>query len=601
MREWESSAKNVIAGQETEVYSRSCVGLRAWGERGAMAMNGRTSRGLALGMAALLGALGASRAQSPLPDPTSALRENLYEEGIRTCDQGEWQRALPIHERLTVLDPDYGFGWMCLGWSRQYTGDPVGAIGAYERSLTLGGMPRARVRRQMAECYSEQGKLDEALKQLSLAVDSGLPNLAGLRKLGSLEALRTSSSHADRFRELINDVDVSKSTRDQGWRTDLRILKKEARRMLFDAVRVLAEVKFDDGIAELETRIGSSSDAELEVGVMRLVARLRDGHTEARPAEGRQVPVLFGRFEDGWYISGARKENQDLVWSRIEAIEGKSPDELMAAVTPLVSRDNSMRIVSRAPFFMRTPRVLHALGASSRADELGLTVSCPDGRRRDVVVPVAEPIAEIVRVPPGGKEALPIHLKRRTEMYWFERLSDVPIVYCQYNECAEMENRPLDTFSNELIAAVEKPEVKALIVDLRWNGGGDMFTSRPLIGALLRCAKLNRPGALYVIAGRNTFSAAMLFATQLERYTPAIFVGEPTGAPPNFVGETNPETLPYSKMEVNFSNLYWQTSTAQDYRTWISPKIRTPMTFQMWKQGRDESVEAIVEYVKSLK
>ena len=62
-----------------------------------------------------------------------------------------------------------------------------------------------------------------------------------------------------------------------------------------------------------------------------------------------------------------------------------------------------------------------------------------------------------------------------------------------------------------------------------------------------------QPGKLFVIVGRTTFSAAMCGATQIERYTKAIMVGEPTGSSPNFIGETVMVRLPYSRWSASIS------------------------------------------------
>ena len=100
-----------------------------------------------------------------------------------------------------------------------------------------------------------------------------------------------------------------------------------------------------------------------------------------------------------------------------------------------------------------------------------------------------------------------------------------------------------------------------------------------LVHGLIRCDKVNRPGHLFVLAGRRTFSAAMNGAVDVERNTNALFVGEPTGSSPNFVGEEEPFTLPYSKLRVNISTLAWQSSYPQDRRTWIAPTLYTPLRF----------------------
>jgi hypothetical protein len=131
---------------------------------------------------------------------------------------------------------------------------------------------------------------------------------------------------------------------------------------------------------------------------------------------------------------------------------------------------------------------------------------------------------------------------------------------------------------------------------MRWNNGGNTFLSQPLLYSLIKSDKINQKGKLFVIIGRRTFSAAQNTSTFFERHTKAIFVGEPTGSRPNFVGEETPFVLPYSKVMVNISDLYWQSSWPMDYRTWIAPQIYTPPTFAAYRANRDPAMEAILAY-----
>nr|MBA4125023.1 hypothetical protein [Acidobacteriota bacterium] len=117
-----------------------------------------------------------------------------------------------------------------------------------------------------------------------------------------------------------------------------------------------------------------------------------------------------------------------------------------------------------------------------------------------------------------------------------------------------------------------------------------------LVQGLIKNEKINRRGKLFVIIGRRTFSAAQNASTFFERYTNAMFVGEPTGASPNFVGEEDPFVLPYSKIAANVSHLYWQSAFPQDGRIWIAPQIYLPPTFEAYRTNRDAALEAILNY-----
>ena len=128
------------------------------------------------------------------------------------------------------------------------------------------------------------------------------------------------------------------------------------------------------------------------------------------------------------------------------------------------------------------------------------------------------------------------------------------------------------------------------------NNGGSTNWSHPLLLGLIGDRKINRRGRLFVVIGRRTFSAAQNTTTYFERYTNAIFVGEPTGSSPNFVGEEVPVTLPYSKVWANVSHLFWQSAWPQDQRMWLAPQIYTPPTFADFRAGRDAALETILNY-----
>ena len=98
-----------------------------------------------------------------------------------------------------------------------------------------------------------------------------------------------------------------------------------------------------------------------------------------------------------------------------------------------------------------------------------------------------------------------------------------------------------------------------------------------------------------MIIGRNTFSAAMMFALDLEKHTNAIFVGEPTGARPNHYGDSRRMQLPGSGLTVRVSTLYWQYAGPKDERASLPSHIPVPFLSSHLLSGRDAAYERIVE------
>ncbi|MEV4137150.1 hypothetical protein AB0J72_33880 [Dactylosporangium sp. NPDC049742] len=76
-----------------------------------------------------------------------------------------------------------------------------------------------------------------------------------------------------------------------------------------------------------------------------------------------------------------------------------------------------------------------------------------------------------------------------------------------------------------------------------------------------------------------------------------MFVGEPSGSSPNFVGETVPFRLSYNGIQANVSDLYWQTSWPLDHRTAIAPDIYAPPTFAAYRANTDPAMDAILDHL----
>jgi C-terminal processing protease CtpA/Prc len=91
---------------------------------------------------------------------------------------------------------------------------------------------------------------------------------------------------------------------------------------------------------------------------------------------------------------------------------------------------------------------------------------------------------------------------------------------------------PLAAFARRLVTAVEQHRLVRLVLDLRWNRGGNTFLAAPLVRSLLGCAGLDHPGGLVVVIGRRTFSAAGNTAHHLQWFAgpDLVVVGEPSGS-----------------------------------------------------------------------
>lgn len=530
---------------------------------------------------------------------------------------GRWAEAAALWRQVTDLNPVNGNHRDRLAQACFESGDYPAALAAFEQAAEIGVWDRREERDtafageleyRAACCHARLGDAERALTGLERALRSGLRDLGRVRADPAWQPLL---GH-ERFRVML-DIDVSGLSRDQGWRRDLQLLGREVKRRAYDPFRHISEHDFDTMLAGLGHRVAELSDAQILVGILKLLRHLGDGHAGiAGPADHPvlrpALPAEFYLFAEGLFVTAAGPLHRRVLGAQVMAFDGRAAGEVIGALDQIISRDNDYQVKAGAARWLRHLPVLHALDLTTAPDTVTLTLRLPDGTIAEHTMD-ADPSAPELSTgsrPPGWirlEETLPgpvpRYLRNRDLSYWFEYLTAERALYVQLNTVADHPAETLQAFTERLFAFLSDHDAGTLVIDLRWNGGGNTFLTQPLVHRLIG-SKANRPGGLFVIIGRRTFSAAQNTATAIERHTHAIFVGEPTGSSPNFTGEFTPFQLPCSKLIINVSDLFWQTSWPMDRRRWIAPEIYTPPTFTGYHAGRDPAMDAIAAYREHL-
>lgn len=150
----------------------------------------------------------------------------------------------------------------------------------------------------------------------------------------------------------------------------------------------------------------------------------------------------------------------------------------------------------------------------------------------------------------GGSE--PTWRQYAAKGFWSEWLDDdtLYVNWRTYEGLADEGFELIDSFTDR--------SPKRLIVDLRDNRGGDYTIGRAFVERIRNLPQLNRKNALYVLIGRQTFSAAMTNAADFHTNTNAELVGEPAGAAPNNWQEVRRFVLPHSKLGGGVSTRYYE-------------------------------------------
>ncbi len=444
---------------------------------------------------------------------------------------------------------------------------------------------------------------DSALTWLARSLELGYRSREQMRSDPEFEKFRNDP----RFRQLTDSVDVATMSKADGRRHDLDLLVAEVRRMHQDPDKAIRFADFERYVRELVPRAAMLTDNQFAVSIMRALARLGSGHSTTTPESiaswgGKAVPLQFFDFEDGLRIVAADSAYRDLVGALVMRVGNRDIGAVRLAFDSIISKDHPLGGRGAFTRLLRYPQAANGLGILATGDTLTLTVRTASGEARVVDVPtrvtgtgygrfIGRP--EWIQAHLSAPGPVPLYLRDRDKPYWFTLLPAERTLYFAFNSVRSSGSEPLDVFLRRMFETADSAKADRLVVDLRWNYGGNTALVTPLLRGIMARDRFMRRGGLFVIIGRITNSAAQNAVTLLERYTSPVTVGEVSGSAPNFVGEDNFTTLPFSKIAVGISDLYWQASWPQDERIWTAPLLLARPTWEAYRSGRDPAMEAI--------
>jgi hypothetical protein len=374
-----------------------------------------------------------------------------------------------------------------------------------------------------------------------------------------------------------------------------------------------------DKIAALRNSAPTLSAAQFELALAEIVALAHNAHSAVQSgrwgARFNRLPVSFILFDDGLRV-GNSEADPSLQGLSVEAIAGKSLDDLRQAWSryqPGPSGWRDQHIFN----FIESPELLHAAGIASSADRVEVAFKRADGSRLTRTLSVGDSgggfgrnSREIEFAPPGV--ARPLYLQEPDAILRYVDLTDRDTVYIQFRRNFDPLDR--DGFrkrADDLAIRLKSRRPRFVIVDQRFNGGGDLNNTRELMKAIPGCLK--NDGRVFVITSGRTFSAAISSVGYLKQAGgPRVtIVGKPVGDELDFWAEGRAVMLPHSGTAVSFSTERhnYQTGCPEPechppiqrhpiaVKT-LAPDVSPAYTWADFAAGRDPYLDAVFELMR---
>lgn len=526
---------------------------------------------------------------------------SLRREARGHFNRGNYGAARPILERLHAMRPADPQITYWLAYSRLRVGDRKGALPLLESSFARGHGRLYLVAYDLAREYMAVGDRTKALHWLQESLGARYEERPAIGRDPAFAKLRS----APAFRALAGLLPTSTDqlSRVDGWRFDLDHYLSEVKRLHADPDSVGRTPAFALEIERLKERVADLTDIDVYVALQRLTVSLGDGHSTIYPAPtprvrfvGLDIDIYW--FSDGVFVLGGGEEVKPFAGAEVVAIGGKPIGKLLKELEPLIPLDNEHGLRWLAPTYARSPTVLRAIGRSENGLTADYTVRQKDGSERTVTVKSQRWLRPAKLGPPANRGAAPLYLSRVGTPHWHERLTESEALYVQVNQVTDGPGRTLAAFASALREELDKTGYEELVLDLRHNNGGDPDLLRPLVRALVHFSMESPNHRLFVIVGRNTFSAAQNFCNAIEQWTDAVFVGEPSSSCPNSIGEETSVRLPWSGLMATISSRYFQDSAPTDHRPWIPIAIPVALSSADYFANRDPAIEAVLDVIR---
>jgi hypothetical protein len=407
----------------------------------------------------------------------------------------------------------------------------------------------------------------------------------------------------------------------------LREIMSDVEKSWTPATRALAMARIDS----LARAVDTITPVGFELAVARIVATADNGHTVApaarRGARFNRIGVRFAPLGPDFVVMRARPADADLLGARIVAIDGQP----LAAVREVAHQLNGGTSAWRdrfVPFTLESPEQLHALGLARAADAATYRLELLDGRT--IERRLAGEASDTTRLRQGSQrwffgeamatdttpwrvlrapEQLPWSVRDPGSPFRLREAPEAEAVVVELRQNTNAPGMPIARFLDSARTMIERVKPRNVILDMRFNGGGDLNTTRNFMRLLPTIV----PGRVFVLTSPYTFSAAISSVGYLKQAAPekVTIVGEEAGDRMEFWAEGRAITLTNSQIPVGLGR------ERHDYRNGcraftdchgsvvrepiavpsFTPAIAAPWTREAYLAGRDPGMDAIVAQV----
>ena len=339
-----------------------------------------------------------------------------------------------------------------------------------------------------------------------------------------------------------------------------------------------ARLGFEAERARLIDAADTLTPQALEMQVSRLAALAGNGHTTVgrRLRRINRVPIRLAWFAEGLFVVRADPDHAKLVGTRVASINGKTPDELLASLTPYVSGPEE-HAKATSPFFLESPYALSGVWPEMGAEHATYLLQPESGTPTTVTLagvgyqekaPYVDPTRDLAPQPMddegapwanvlSGAADIPLVLRDPDASVYVKKLDGDAGLYIHIASVDGDERGDLSEQLAAIVDAIKPASLRYAILDMRFDGGGNYTKTLAFTKELPK--RIAPDGKLFILTDNATFSAAIVTTARAKYFggSRAVILGERVGDRERFWAEGGKSIdLPNSKIRLYFATGY---------------------------------------------
>lgn len=386
------------------------------------------------------------------------------------------------------------------------------------------------------------------------------------------------------------------------WKNDLEIYKESLEQKHIDLYHSITKEEFVNNWNKINNNVDSLNDFEIILKLMRLTRLVNDGHTaiSLRNMSTHTFPFEVKCIDDKWRVVKVSNEHSNLLKLSLVAIDDVPIKEVSTKVSELAQFvENEYSLIVRTGDYLNMAELLFELhitkkehkavftflDVNNKKIKITLNALDSDSSKASDFVYLTTDIPEITK---QGNPSFPY--------LWFSPIKNTKALYINFESYPTFEE--MQVFGETLVNYISTNQMKQIVIDMRNNGGGDLYVGVVLAYALNLADPIDWKNGVFLLTSNKTFSAATSNAALYKQLLNAKIVGEPTGSNPTGYQDMDSFTLPNSKLVITYSKRLFSLSKEESKA--LIPDILITSDWDDLINGEDNTLREIIKKLSKL-